>query len=280
MSTAPLPPRRGRATTFMLLSYGLHAGALGLLVWQPAWWPWALAIVALDHLAITAAGLWPRSRLLGPNWRRLPAAAAQGGQVVISIDDGPDPKVTPQVLALLDQYAVKASFFLIGTRAEQSPELVADIVSRGHSVENHSYSHPHLFSLFGPQRMAAEVARGQDCLTALSGQRPRFFRAPAGLRNPFLEPVLARHGLWLASWTRRGYDTRNADADNVCARLLKGLAAGDILLLHDGHAARTASGQPVILAVLPRVIEAISQAGLHCVTLPEALLAARLAREA
>ena len=280
MSTAPLPPRRGRATPFMLLIVGLHAGALGLLVWQPAWWPWALAVVVIDHLGITAAGLWPRSRLLGPNWRRLPAVAARAGQVVISIDDGPDPEVTPQVLALLDRHGVKASFFLIGTRADQHPELVADIVRRGHSVENHSNSHRLHFSLFGPRRMAAEVASGQDCLTALCGQQPRFFRAPAGLRNPFLEPVLAQHGLWLASWTRRGYDTRNADADDVCARLLKGLAAGDILLLHDGHAARSASGQPVILAVLPRVIEAIAQAGLHCVTLPEALLVARLADEA
>ena len=279
MSTSVLPMRRG-TPLFMRFSYGLHAGALGLLLWQPGWWPWLLAAVVLDHGVITAAGLWPQSSLLGANWRRLPELAAQTGQVVISIDDGPDPVVTPQVLALLDRHGVKASFFLIGEQAERHPQLVAAIVAAGHSVENHSYSHRHHFSLFGPWRMAAEVARGQDCLTALSGQRPRFFRAPAGLRNPFLEPVLARHGLWLASWTRRGYDTRNADADDVCARLLTGLAAGDILLLHDGHAARTASGQPVILAVLPCVIEAIAQAGLHCVTLPEALLVARLAGEA
>ena len=88
------------------------------------------------------------------------------------------------------------------------------------------------------------------------------FRPTAGLRNPFLEPILARHGLHLASWTRRGYDTRNRDVDDVVRRLTSDLAAGDILLLHDGNAARTVAGQPIILTVLPRVLEAAAAIGL------------------
>ena len=83
---------------------------------------------------------------------------------------------------------------------------------------------------------------------------PRFFRAPAGLRNPFLEPVLARESLQLVSWTRRGFDTVNGSARAVLGRLTRRLRAGDILLLHDGHAARTAAGTPVILEVLPRCL--------------------------
>jgi peptidoglycan/xylan/chitin deacetylase (PgdA/CDA1 family) len=262
---------RNASRPYRVFSYALHLAMLALVVWHPAWWPWALAIVALEHAVIGAASMWPRSTLLGPNWVRLPAAAARAGQVAITIDDGPDPEVTPQVLALLAEHGVKASFFLIGRLAGQYPELVAEMVRRGHSVENHSYHHGHFFAMLGPWRMARQVERGQDCLTALTGQRPRFFRPPAGLRNRFLEPILARNGLWLASWTRRGYDTRNHDAEDVRRRLLRNLAGGDILLLHDGHAAHTTDGQPVILVVLPQVLDAIAAAGLRCVTLPEAL---------
>ena len=100
---------------------------------------------------------------------------------------------------------------------------------------------------------------------------PAFFRAPAGLRSPLLDPVLTRLGLMLASWTRRGFDSVNGDPEAVYARLVRGLAAGDILLLHDGHAARSRSGKPVILEVLPRLLEALNSKGLSPITLRSAL---------
>jgi peptidoglycan/xylan/chitin deacetylase (PgdA/CDA1 family) len=236
---------------------------------EPAQWRWALAALIVNHLILTAVGLWPRSHGLGPNWVRLPAAAA-AGHIAITIDDGPDPVVTPQVLDLLDQYSVRATFFCIGNEAQRYPELCREIVRRGHAVENHSQHHYFHFAALSPRRMAREIESGAACLTELTGQRPRFFRPTAGLRSPFLEPILARHGLHLACWTRRGFDTRCGDADVVTRRLTRQLAAGDILLLHDGHAARTASGQPVILAVLPRVLEAAAAAGLTPITLRSA----------
>ncbi|HMS04910.1 MAG TPA: polysaccharide deacetylase family protein, partial [Burkholderiaceae bacterium] len=94
------------------------------------------------------------------------------------------------------------------------------------------------------------------------------FRAIAGLRNPFLEPILCRQGLLLASWTRRGYDTAEREPERVLARLLDGLAAGDVLMLHDGHAARSASGQAIVLAVLPRLLAELRARGLRAVALP------------
>ena len=116
-----------------------------------------------------------------------------------------------------------------------------------------------------------ELQAAQDTLTAITGQRPLFFRAPAGLRNPFLDPVLARLGLRLASWSARGFDTRIGDAERVKDRLLRGLRAGAILLLHDGNAARTPDGIPVILEVLPAVLAAAEAADLRFVTLRQAL---------
>ena len=109
--------------------------------------------------------------------------------------------------------------------------------------------------------------RAQDSIVAATGCAPRFFRAPAGLRNPFLEPVLARLGLTLASWTRRGFDTVASDPAAVFARLAQPLRAGDILLLHDGNAARSPTGTPVILDVLPRLLGAVQSAGFVPVTL-------------
>jgi peptidoglycan/xylan/chitin deacetylase (PgdA/CDA1 family) len=245
--------------------------ALGALPLWPAQWPLALAALVLNHALLTFAGLWPRCDWLGPNWTRLPEAAARRGQVALTIDDGPDPEVTPRVLALLDAHQARATFFCIGARARQHPALIAEILRRGHAVENHSERHHHSFSLLGPAGFAREIEASQASLARLTGRRPRFFRAPAGLRNPFLEPVLARHGLILAAWTRRGFDTRERDAARVLARLTRDLAAGDILLLHDGNAARDRhSGEPVILAVLPPLLAACRAAGLTLTTLESA----------
>ena len=243
------------------------AAALGAVL-EPALWPWSAAAVAANHAALTTAGLLPRSRWLGPNITRLPPSPGPG-RVALTIDDGPDPEVTPRLLDLLDQLGLVASFFLIGHRARRHPALCREIVARGHRVENHGYSHSHAFSLFGPARMRADIAQAQAAIADASGQAPRFFRPTAGLRNPFLDPVLARLGLQLASWTRRAYDTRTPQAPLVLERLCRRLADGDILLLHDGHAARTAGGTPVLLAVLPLLAARLGRDSLGTATLHE-----------
>jgi peptidoglycan/xylan/chitin deacetylase (PgdA/CDA1 family) len=267
-----LSPKVWRPSPFVVASAALHLAAGAALLARPRLWPWCVGAVIADHLVLTAAGLWPRSSLLGPNWTRLPPAAAARNQVAITIDDGPDPAVTPQVLSVLESHGAKASFFCIGSRVERHPDLAREIQSRGHTIENHSYRHAHTFSLLGPAGMQTEIARAQDCIEAEVGTRPRFFRAPAGLRNPFLDPLLARLQLQLASWTRRGFDTVNRDAASVHRQLVRRLSAGDILLLHDGHAARErGSGAPLILEVLPRLLDSLAEASLRPVTLRAAL---------
>lgn len=264
-------PRPWRPAPLLQASALLHAGALGGVLAAPALWPWALAALVANHATITTAGLLPRCTWLGPTLTRLPPAAQARQQIALTIDDGPDPAVTPRVLDLLDAAGARASFFCIADRARAHPALVRDIVARGHSVENHSDTHPHAFSLYGPRRMRREISAAQASLAELAGAPPRFFRAPAGLRNPFLEPVLADLDLSLAAWTRRAYDTRCADPELLLDRLTHGLAPGDILLLHDGHSARDASGEPVILTLLPPLLAHIAAAGLHCGALIEAI---------
>ena len=265
----PVPPA-------LKASAAWHAAAAASVLAWPGLWPWAAGAVLLNHAGLSAAGLWPRSALLGPNISRLPDAAAARGEIAITIDDGPDPEVTPAVLDLLAQHgAARATFFCIAERARAQPALTRRIVAAGHSVQNHSLHHRHHFSLLGPRGFKREIGTAQSMLADITGVLPHCFRAPAGLRNPLLDPVLHRLGLHLVSWTRRGYDTRSGDPAQVLQRLTQGLghrlAGGSILLLHDGHARRTAQGRAVLLDVLPALLQQCRAAGLKPVTLADAL---------
>ncbi|WP_144113331.1 polysaccharide deacetylase family protein [Paraburkholderia sp. BCC1886] len=280
--TPPTTPARGtfrtpshrwplaRYPAMLTVTAAWHVGVLAGWLLAPSAWPeWLVALFA-NHAVFTVAGLLPRTTLLGPNWTRLPDTPRNADAIALTIDDGPDPAVTPQVLDLLDTFDVRATFFCIGEKAQRYPDLARDIVARGHALENHSQVHVHTFSVSLPGRLTREIDAAQHTVERLSGTRPMFFRAPAGLRNLFLEPVLRKLDLRLAAWTRRGYDTRERDPGVVARRLLDGLAARDILLLHDGNAALTDDGRPVILAVLPRVIDAARERHLRFVTLRDA----------
>ncbi len=259
-----------RRPPLVSLSLWLHGLAPAAALAWPGAWPWALAAVLADHLLLVAASLTPRGTWVGANLRRLPAA---DGAVGLTFDDGPDPDATPAVLEILDQRGARASFFCVGRRAEQSPGLVAEIARRGHRVENHSYLHSNGFCFFPPARAACDLEQAQQVLAREAGSLPRYFRAPAGLRNPWLDGVLARRGLALASWTRRGYDRACGDPEVVLRRLTRNLAAGDVLLLHDGGSRRNAAGRPVVLAVLPALLDELDRRGLRAIPLPVPALA-------
>lgn len=263
--------RRWRPTPLIAGSIGLHglAGIGAAIV--PEAWPWALGAVAANHAFLAAVGLWPRGSWIGPNLARLPAAAARRGEIALTFDDGPDPEVTPRVLDLLDEHACQATFFCIARRALEYPDLCREIARRGHAVENHSLGHRGTFGFLTLGGFRSEISAAQAAIAAVTGTAPRFFRPPAGVRSPLLDPVLHELGLTLVSWTRRGFDTRERDPATVSARLLRGLAAGDILLLHDGHAARTAAGTPVVLEALPAVLDAARAMGLRPVALRQAI---------
>ncbi|TDR77796.1 polysaccharide deacetylase family protein [Paludibacterium purpuratum] len=266
---------RWQLSPFLRLCLALHLLALAGLFARPSAWPWIAGALFALHGVIAAAGLLPRCRLLGRNLTRLPHSAAARGEVAITIDDGPDPTVTPQVLAILRRHGARATFFCIGEQATRYAELCHQAIREGHDIENHGQRHRKHTSLFGPAGWRREVGEGRATLAAITGRQPRFYRAVAGLRNPFLDPYLQRSGQFLASWTRRGYDTRNPNPDAVFAKLTCNLAAGDILLLHDGNAARTPDGQPVILEVLPRILDELALRRLKPVTLRQACEDAR-----
>ena len=266
-----VPPPRWRPAPAVVASMGVHGAACLAAIVAPEQAAWALATVAGNHALLGAAGLWPRSSILGHNLTRLPEASAARREIAITFDDGPDARETPRVLELLRERGVRATFFCVAEAARAQPDLVREIVRAGHGIENHSMRHSATFPLHSVRGFRGELAAAQEILTGLTGREPRFFRAPAGLRNPLLDPALHSLRLTLVSWTRRGFDALDGNADAVSRRLLRGLAAGDILVLHDARAARTRSGHPVSLEVLPRVLDAVARSGLQPVALHEAV---------
>lgn len=229
-----------------------------------------LAILATNHSILTIGGLLPRSKLLGPNITHLPQASIAKRQIALTFDDGPDPIVTPQILDILEKHQAKATFFCIGHLAEKYPDLIKRIVRQGHQVENHSFSHKATFAFNGPKSIAEEITRAQQALIQSSGKEPRFFRPMAGIRNPLLDPVLNKLGLRLVSWSRRGFDTQFSDPNRLSRWLTKGLTAGQILMMHDGNAARSKCGDTVSVVCLPAILQFVSDTGLITVTLDEA----------
>ncbi len=270
----PYQPERGRRwvpTPFVLASILFHiAVAMAFVAW-PSEWRGLIGALLANHVLIGCLGMWPRSSLLGANLTRVSSASHHGSCIVLTFDDGPDPEVTPGVLEMLDQFGAKASFFCIGERAARFPHIVAEIIRRGHSVENHSNRHPIGFACYSVGALRRDIGRAQVALTTIAGTPPAFFRAPFGIRSPLLAPALAAFPLRYVSWTRRGYDAVIRRPEMVLRRITHGLAAGDILVLHDTAASRTAAGVPVVLDVLPSLLQRIEAAGLRALSLPLAM---------
>ena len=161
-------------------SLALHAaGALALAV-APRHWRAIAGVLVANHVVLAAASLWPRSTSVGANQSRLPAAAARRGEIALTFDDGPDPVITPRVLDLLDRHGARATFFCIGERVRAHPEIAAEIASRGHRVENHTQTHPHLFACYPVPALRREILDAQESIARATGHSPRLFRAPAG----------------------------------------------------------------------------------------------------
>lgn len=246
----------------------IHAAALVWVFWAPSDGLKALGLVLINHLALTGLTLIPKSRLLGPNLSCVPLAT---GRVFLTFDDGPDPKTTLQVLDILEAHGARGTFFVIGSNVDRFPDVCAEIVARGHQVENHSYGHALLFALSSVRGYREDIDRAQVTIFGVTGRRPRYFRAPFGFRSPLLAPALNALGLELVSWTRRGFDTREKDPKRILKRLTRGLSSGDILLLHDRGSALTPEGVPVCLKVLPPLLEVLSARGLQAVRLSDAI---------
>jgi peptidoglycan/xylan/chitin deacetylase (PgdA/CDA1 family) len=221
----------------------------------------ALAPIFLSHALLLYGTLVPNCQWLGPVTRSF---ETNEPVVWLTIDDGPSPAHTVALLDLLDRFEAQATFFVIGKKAEQYPHLVTEILTRGHQIANHTYSHPSgSFWIAGPSRIAGEISRCAELLRSTPERPARFFRAPAGLKNIFVHPELDRRGLELIGWTVRGLDTIRRDPAKVAERILRNLKPGAIVLLHEDH--RTEKDPQFNLRCLELTLTRLTEKGYRCV---------------
>ncbi|MBX3232867.1 MAG: polysaccharide deacetylase family protein [Labilithrix sp.] len=226
-------------------------------------------------VAIGAGGLYVGLVLAGVfvvRLRMFADAIVQGPKdangIVLTFDDGPDPKHTPRVLDVLDEHGAKAVFFVIGRKVKQHPEVVREIVRRGHEVGVHGFTHDRLFALRGTKRVKDDLARAVATIEEVTKKRPTLFRPPIGHTSPAIVRAADQLDLTIVGWSVAGYDgIARAKAAKVAARITARLEDGAIVLLHD--AAERDDHEPAGVAALRAVLAGAEDKNLRVVPLTD-----------
>ena len=151
--------------------------------------------------------------------------------IAITFDDGPDPNVTPQILEVLKKYNAKATFFVIGNKLDNNIELLQEIITQGHKLGNHSFTHSYYFDFFSTKKVKAEIEKTNIIIEQITGEKSIYFRPPFGLTNPNIARAIKKNKMISIGWSIRSLDTVK-DEQTVLKRLSK-VKAGDIILFHD-----------------------------------------------
>ncbi|MDX6225984.1 MAG: peptidoglycan-N-acetylglucosamine deacetylase, partial [Frankiales bacterium] len=177
------------------------------------------------------------------------------GSVLLTFDDGPDPRWTPQVLNLLRQRHVHAVFCVIGREARRHPDLVRRIVREGHVLCDHTESHDEHLATEPLAVARGQIAAGAQAVWVATGQRPTWFRAPGGAWSPMVERLAREQGMTPLKWTVDPRDWQRPAARVIVARVLEAARPGSIVLMHDGGGDRRTSAAALrsLLVLLPRM---------------------------
>jgi peptidoglycan/xylan/chitin deacetylase (PgdA/CDA1 family) len=180
-------------------------------------------IFFLSASFIINSGVYLKSICSGP---------AENRKIAITFDDGPDLNTTG-ILEILAKYNAKASFFLIGEKAEKNWLLVQKIKNANHTVGNHTYNHKPYFPIMGVKKISKNIADTQAALQKITGAAPIYFRPPFGVTNPLIANALKTFNLIIIGWSVRSFDTIIKDPEKVLTRITTRLRPGSIILLHD-----------------------------------------------
>jgi peptidoglycan/xylan/chitin deacetylase (PgdA/CDA1 family) len=246
----------------LILSLALIS-PLTILVWPAG----GVAFMLLTHLLLVWASLNPSCQWLG---RVVTSFEPEGNQVWLTIDDGPHGEDTPRILDLLDRYDARATFFVKGTALRSNTAVGSLIIARGSEMANHSDTHPSgSFWRLLPKAIRREIVDCDQSIREIDPQRRPLFRAPVGMKNPFVHPVLSELGLDLIGWSSRGFEgVSSGSASRVVARLLRNVRPGAIILLHEGR--RSGDGSAPNVIILERLLEELQRRNFRCVIPPRA----------
>ncbi len=213
---------------------------------------------AASHLELAAAldpayknGRSTARALFGPPPRLLSLTSGSGKlkQVALTFDDGPSGAKTPALLDALDKAKAPATFFVVGSRAAEAPEMLRRMAKRGDEVENHSFTHPNMNLLLLPEA-ESEIVRGSVVIQALTGKQPHFFRPPGGNANAAVQRLAQSYGLSVAYWTVDAVHYEDLGSPSgLVAYILAHVHPGSIVLMHNGPEV-TASAIPALAAAL------------------------------
>jgi len=184
--------------------------------------------------------------------------------VALTFDDGPHPIFTPEILRLLEKYHIKATFFMIGNQMEQYPDIVRDVVARGHAIGNHTYTHPHNIEANTRAQIIRELEQCEQVIERLTGKRTRIFRPPRGLMDDTVSMIAEEEGYRTILWTISA-DHHDASTPQLMAqRVLKHVRPGGIILAHDGRFGTRWKD----VAATPFIIGSLLKQGYRFVTVP------------
>jgi peptidoglycan/xylan/chitin deacetylase (PgdA/CDA1 family) len=188
------------------------------------------AVIAIFYILLCiAAAFFPQSNF----YLHVISRGHTGKNLVaLTFDDGPAEPTTRQILALLDKYAVKATFFVSGVNVLKHPEIIKETIARGHTIGNHSLHHNPFLMLGSYNYLYEEIFRAQEALKEM-GVNTMAFRPPVGIINPKLSPVMDKLGMFCVTFSCRAFDAGNRRVKNLGSKILKKVKADDIVLLHD-----------------------------------------------
>lgn len=189
-------------------------------------------------------------------------------QIALTFDDVPDPRFTPKVLDILKKHGVKATFFVVGSRAKKHPELLRRIHHEGHIIGNHSYSHP-LFKKQSVQEFKSEIERTEKVIERIIGYKPRLIRPPYGEINEEQLKWAKRQGYKIINWNVDSLDWKALSKEKVKRNVLSAVGPGSIVLQHAGGG--TGSNLTGTIEALPDIIKVLRNRGYRFVTIPHLL---------
>jgi acyl-phosphate glycerol 3-phosphate acyltransferase len=236
------------------------------------------ARIALGFVGFLIFALWFANKYVYRGFGQQVPVIRSGGPyykvVALTFDDGPDPEFTPEILDLLKQNDVKATFFLVGTHAEKYPGLVKRIIAEGHEIGNHSYSHPVNMLLFSRDRIVQEVVKAEEAITRAGGVRPYLFRPPRGLFNKVLMSILRDRKYTMVLWSLSSRDWQEPSYKEITWRVCTGVKNGDIVLFHDSGSLISPEGgnHACTIDALPYVIKGLRERGYRFVPLTDMII--------
>jgi peptidoglycan-N-acetylglucosamine deacetylase len=173
--------------------------------------------------------------------------------IALTIDDGPSPVYTPQVLRLLEKYRIRAAFSMVGENVSYYPGIARDVADAGHTIVNHTWNHANLTSL-RPAQQRTEITRATDAIHAATGHLPRMFRAPYGAWSPQVLAYCASQRLTPLDWSVDPRDWARPGVSEIVSTIMRTTRTGSIILEHDGGGNR-AQTVAALKVVLPRLLD-------------------------